>query len=232
MAALATAALAQDQFVPPQRYPVDRYEANWNKNPFTIKTAPVALAKASFAENLAIGSYYGATDAPTIVVVNTKTGERTPLKAGAESNGMKLKSVSIQASRKETTAEVTCGGETAKLRFDDAYVRQAAARSGNQEPARGGLAQSNAPLTPGAIPNPAAARVASPAMGGGVPSAGNPALALGGQTTPNSPAFQRRTSLNGPVVPPSVITPPPSSASRVIRTAPARRILSAPPPAR
>lgn len=42
---------AEDTFQPPKAYPAARYEAGWNMNPFTLKTAPVALAKASFAED-------------------------------------------------------------------------------------------------------------------------------------------------------------------------------------
>ncbi len=85
--AFGRTASAETAFTPPERYPVDRYESEWNKNPFTLKTAPIAVTKASFAENLAIGSYYGSKDKPTVTVVNTKTGERTRLQLRGGENG-------------------------------------------------------------------------------------------------------------------------------------------------
>lgn len=215
-------ALCEDQFVPPQPYPVTRYEEGWNKNPFTIKTAPIGVTKASFAENLAIGSYYGASNDPTIVVVNTKTGERTRLKSSVESNGMMLKSVSLGASRKESTAVVTCGAEMATLHYDDTYVRQVAAEGDRQGV---GAGTPSTPSGPGAIVDPARIRGPSPALGGGVVSTGNSPMMGRSQAQPVN---------RGPVIGGSVMrtgapsTPPPSAASRTLHTAPTRRVLTAP----
>ncbi len=134
---------AQEGFAPPSSYPADRYEAEWDKNPFTLKTAPVALQKASFAQDLAIGSYFGASSDPTVIVVNTKTGERLPLRTGGKApNGMELKSVSIKPVRKETSAVVALSGETAVLRVDETFIRQNAAR---QDAAKGGAGRSDVP---------------------------------------------------------------------------------------
>src|SRR5436190_18553599 len=48
----------------------------------------------AFAQDLVLGSYYGAKDNPTIVLVNTRTHERMPLKKGVPTaNGMTLKSL-------------------------------------------------------------------------------------------------------------------------------------------
>jgi hypothetical protein len=119
-------------FTPPHAYPVDRYETGWNRNPFTLKTAPVAVAKTSFATDLAIGSYFGSKDNPTVVVVNTKTGERTSLRlADATPDGLCLKTLTIKPSRKDVVAEVTLGGESAILRFNDSYLRQLTAEKGS-----------------------------------------------------------------------------------------------------
>ncbi|MDB6004240.1 MAG: hypothetical protein JWR15_1227, partial [Prosthecobacter sp.] len=118
-------------FVPPQAYPVSRYEAGWNKNPFTLKTAPVVAASASFAADLAIGAYFGDAANPTVVVVNTKTGERTQLKKGKPAaNGMTLVDVTVGSGRKDVAADVTLGKETAKLQFNDGYLKQMAAAEG------------------------------------------------------------------------------------------------------
>lgn len=114
-------------FVAPQPYPVSRYEAGWNKNPFTLKTAPVVAASASFAADLAIGSYYGDAENPTVDVVNTKTGERTRLKKDKPApNGMKLVEVTIGTGRKEVSVNVTLGKEAATLQFNESYIKQVA----------------------------------------------------------------------------------------------------------
>lgn len=121
--------LAQEPeaFVPPQAYPVERYEAAWSKNPFTLKTAPAVVENVSAAKDLAIGSHYGNKDNPTVVVVNTKTHERIRLKKGeTASNGMKLNSVKLGATRKETTVEITLGSETAELTYNAEYMNQMA----------------------------------------------------------------------------------------------------------
>ncbi len=122
-------------FTAPTSYPVERYEAGWNKNPFTLKTATIALEAASFAKELVIGSYYGDASNPTVVLINTKTQERIRLKkAQPASNGMKLESVKLGGARKEIFAEVTLGSETSKIHFDDSYLKQMAAAEAAKTP--------------------------------------------------------------------------------------------------
>lgn len=125
--ATAAAQNAPD-FVPPQPYPVVRYETGWNKNPFMRKTTPAAVANASFAQDLAIGTYYGAVNDPTIVIVNAKTQERISLRKGeTAANGMTLAEVSIGLNRKETYAQVSLAGEVARLHINEALLQQIAA---------------------------------------------------------------------------------------------------------
>lgn len=122
-------------FTPPQAYPIVRYEAGWNKNPFTLKTARVVAAQVSFARDFAIAAYFGDTEDPTVVVVNTKTAERIQLKkTRAAANGMQLKSVALGSGRKDMTVEVTLGSETAELRFNDQYTKQMAAVESTKSP--------------------------------------------------------------------------------------------------
>jgi hypothetical protein len=148
-----TRVCAQEAFTPPQAYALDRYEEGWNKNPFTLKTAPVALVQRSFAEDMAIGSYYGSKDNPTIVVVNTKTRKRWPIKKGQTAeNGMTLDSWSISSSRRETSAVVKLNGEKAELRFDDAFVNEMAASTAG--PGTGASRGSMDPARPGAQGRP------------------------------------------------------------------------------
>lgn len=142
-------------FTPPQAYPVDRYEAAWSKNPFTLKTAPAVVENISFAKDLAIVSHYGDKANPTIVIVNTKTHERTRLKQGeTASNGMKLLSFKLGQTRKETTVEVVLGSETTELKYNSEYMGQMAASGGGggAKPAVG--VPGNPSMRPGGVPIP------------------------------------------------------------------------------
>ena len=123
-------------FTPPQVYSVARYETGWSKNPFTLKTAPVAVEKASFAKDLAIGAYYGDAEHPTVIIVNTKTHERFKLKNGEPAaNGMQLSAIKFGSTRNKTTAEVRLGAETSELHFDDNYMKQVASAEATRVPA-------------------------------------------------------------------------------------------------
>ncbi len=147
-------------FTPPEAYPTGRYEAGWNKNPFTLKTAPTVAAQVSFARDFAIAAYYGDTKDPTVVVVNTKTGERIRLKkTQAAANGMQLKSVILGSGRKDMVVEVTLGSETSELRFNDEYTKQMAAAETTKAPPG-----QPSPIVPPAVQKvlPAAAPAAPP----------------------------------------------------------------------
>ena len=135
-------------FTPPQAYPRERYEAMWEKNPFTLKTAPAVVETVSMAKDLAVGSHWGKADSPTVVVVNTKTHERITLKKGVMNKGLTLKAVTFGNSRKDMSAEVTIGSETATLTYDNDYIAQVAASPGAQP---GGAAKGLAP-TPAGFP--------------------------------------------------------------------------------
>jgi hypothetical protein len=114
-------------FAAPKAYPIERYEAGWNKNPFTLKTAPTVVEQDSFAKDLAIGAYYGDAKDPSVVVVNIKTGERITLKKKhPAANGMQLKNIQLGTSRKEIVAEVTLGAQTSEVRYNDDYLKQIA----------------------------------------------------------------------------------------------------------
>lgn len=128
---IGTHAQESSTFQVPRPHDSNRYEAGWNKNPFTLKTEAAAIESVSFAKDLAIGSYYGSSDNPVVVVVNTKTGERVHLQQGkTAANGMVLKTFKHGSGRKDAVAEVNLGPETCQLRYNDDYVRQIAASAG------------------------------------------------------------------------------------------------------
>lgn len=181
------AASAQEPvvFTPPVAYPADRYEAMWGKNPFTLKTAPAVVENVSFAKDLAIGSHYGDTENPTIVIVNTKTHERTRLRKGETSaNGMKLAGVKIGATRKETTVEVTLGSETTELSYNSEYLSQMAASKSARAPAAGRPGTGVAPTPPGMPVNNLQQR--------------GPGMPPPGVKMPTAPSMTRPSTAGGP----------------------------------
>ncbi len=115
-------------FTPPKSYPESRYEAGWETNPFTLKTAIIVVENASFAEDLVIASVYGNLADPTVVVVNVKTHERMHLRTSqAAGNGMKLDQLDRGTGRRDDMlAIVSLGTETSKVRYGTSYLKQLA----------------------------------------------------------------------------------------------------------
>ncbi len=217
-------------FEPPQAYPMDRYEASWAKNPFTLKTAPAVVDNVSFAKDLAIGGHYGDKANPTIVIVNTKTHERTNLKKGeTASSGMKLSDVKLGETRKLTTVEVTMGTETSELTYSSEYLSQVASSDGGKaaqspqqmllqqqqqqgRPMPGAVIPGGVPgrVTPGIPPKiqlPAGNPVARPGTAGVQPGARN--VANGGMVN-NGAGFSNNANNINLTVPGDLTQPAPN----------------------
>lgn len=207
---------AAEPWAPPSPFPEQRYENGWRKNPFTLKTAPVAIQRESFAKNLALGSMYDDVDGVTsVVVVNTKTRERSRLR-GQEpgANGMRVEESVIADTRRDSYAVVTMGGEKATLRYDEAFLKQMAA-GGGVTPTGSGAGQQRASghgVEPSANgqPAPLTAMNGESATAAGAPPTGAP---------------MANTSGNGPApTPPGVRTPFPTGRPTIAN----RRRLTAP----
>jgi len=146
-------------FAPPKKYGLERYEAEWSRNPFSVPTPPTApVAAVSAFKDMAIAAIYGRKDNPTIQVVNIATKKRTRLSLDKPNEGISLKSFSIMPSRKDTTIEVTMGTETATLHYDETYMKGAAdgqARAPGAIGAAGGNMNAGVPRIPlpGSMPN-------------------------------------------------------------------------------
>lgn len=208
---LAAGLSAAEPWTPPTPYPEQRYENGWSKNPFTLKTAPVAIQRESFAKNLALGSMYDDVDGVTsVVVVNTKTRERSRLR-GQEpgANGMRVEESVIADTRRDSYAVVTMGGEKATLRYDEAFLKQMAA-GGGVTPTGSGAGQQRA-------------------SGHGVEPSANgqptPLTAMNGESATAAGAPMVNTSGSGPTpTPPGVRTPFPTGRPTIAN----RRRLTAP----
>ncbi len=181
-------------FTPPQAYPVQRYEAGWAKNPFTLKTAERLVAQGSFAKDLAIGSHYGAADNPTVVVVNTKTSERILLRKDRPGpGGMRLKSFQGEINRDDCLAEITLGTEAAMIRYDTNYLGQMAANEVTRMAAAKQSVPSRSttkPLILPKIPLPAVTPTVAPSM----PTTGGRQTLKASAMTPPQPATMVSTT--------------------------------------
>jgi hypothetical protein len=210
----APLAAAAAQFSEPKAYPISRYEAGWLKNPFTLKTAPVAVAKESFAKDLALAGWRQAGDDNIVILVNTKTREYSRLKnqeAGAD--GIKVAAAHLEDRRSDTYVELEKNGEKAVVRFDEGFQRQMAAQGAGPKAGANpqlALRQPNAPgqgSAAGMVPGPGGQpqRVTAPninpnaAPGSGVVPTPVPIAAPGaavrpstGQLPGNIPTVQRR----------------------------------------
>jgi hypothetical protein len=177
---------AQEAFVVPERYPQDRYETGWMKNPFTLKTAPVIAEKKSFAKDLVLHNIASPGGGEVLVVLaNAKTKEFFRVRSSEPaSNGMKIRTYKIGDLRKDSYVEVELNGEFAVLRPDDAFYKQMlAGNSARGSRGKGGIgggagagpggaegAGKDATSPPVVTPNGLAP--GGQGMGGGLPGAG------------------------------------------------------------
>lgn len=121
---------ADNEFTPAETYPIGHYREIWNKNPFTLKTAPSVLKKESFAKDLVLGSMVQYGDEMLVVIVNTKTRERIQLVSGLLTpDGMRIKSANLQDNRADSSVEIEFNGDMAVLRYDEAFQKQLASSS-------------------------------------------------------------------------------------------------------
>jgi hypothetical protein len=200
--------MGTDAFVAPQPYPLNRYEEGWQKNPFTLKTAAVAIQKESFAKDLTLGSVYKFDDVTTVVVVNTKTRERKSLKENEASlTGMMIKSVHLETARKDTYVEIAQGTDTAILRYDESFLKQVGSHPAQAQPNPNGGAPN-----PGIVNNAAN-------NNGGVPNNGLPPLPIV-PNTGNPPPPVNRPLMNNGNQPPAAGANIPAPVRRRLLTTP------------
>lgn len=206
---VAPGAVFPAPFAEPKAHPISRYEAGWQKNPFTLKTAPVAVQKESFAKDLALAGWRQAGDDSIVILVNTKTREYTRLKnKEPAADGTKVKTAHLSDRRADTYVELERNNETARVGFDESYLKTMAAQQAAAPKPNPQVAM-RAPNIPGQAPAPAGMNVnpttaARPPMGTapnitppGVPSS-RPSivppvhLPQTGPSPANIPTVQRR----------------------------------------
>lgn len=195
-------------FTPPRAYEVTRYEAGWARNPFTLKTAPAPANDLGFAKDMVIGAYFGSSDSPTVVLVNTKTHERLRLKPGeTASNGITLHGVSTGLRRSDWTVEVRGQrGEVAHLGFDENYLAQQAAK-----------VPKNAP--PGAAPQQLAVGQVIPGQSRQQTQTASNQTSQGMAVAGHGAAIEIPAALSG-IVPPSAFAAGPEATQTDVQSSP------------
>jgi hypothetical protein len=197
---LLCCASAED-FAPPRAYPVERYVEGWMKNPFTLKTAPVAVQRESFAKDLVLGSITKIGDEAKVVVINTKTHVRTPLSDGQDSaSGMRIKSVHLEDSRKDTFVEIESGAESAVLRYDEGVLKAQASHA--NQPGVNPMVANNGAVAPPPMPTAANNPAGVHPNGAMNPNGATAPPPMGGMPsqvrTPTIPTVPKRRMLNLP----------------------------------
>ncbi len=146
------------EFVALKTHLVERYETDWQKNPFTLKTAPALMNRESFAKDFALAGISSNGENTTVILVNTRTREYTRLRNHDPApGGLRVKLASPSERRVENFVELELNQETAIVRFDENFLRQVA--SNQAQPASRVAAK--IPALPGSA-NPAATVAVSP----------------------------------------------------------------------
>lgn len=211
----------------PQTYRDDRYQVTLGKNPFMLKTTTKETPGPGFGDEWDLKSLREVRGKVIAGIQNRQTQEFRNISEQPDKDGFKLVKATIARNKKDSSAEVQKGSETATLK----YAETAAAPGGARGPV-GGIIQGQAPRAgatagmppgyrPGQTTQGAAGAVRMANMPGGVgaaagaqgaqpqgypsplPNAGTNMNAAGGtgQPAPPNPLNRRRVLVPSPVPP-------------------------------
>jgi hypothetical protein len=178
-----------DEKAIPDAFPVARYEASWNKNPFLLKTAAIAQIQESWAKDYVLTSLAEIDGVFRASIKNKVTGESKRLVQGKEGDSeFKIVTVNLQPNKKESSVQIAKGSETADLKYDETQMTaQGRPAQGQPTAARAGM-----PVLPGqaAAMTNGSRTVAGTAAGGGIPgrATGAPGTARSAGYPPNGTA--------------------------------------------
>ena len=211
LAASAPAAeAATDSDAIPRAFEPARYEKAWSKNPFLLKTAAVAQATVSFAQDWALaGMYRSPSGKITITLQNKQTNEFQRVSNEDSSGEFQLVEAKFNRNRNEASVVVARGNQTAELKYDDALVSKPVTI--NNTLRQGDAAQGGQPAQPGAalgqpgVPVSATGgRPGMPVTRPGIPSGSATPGTAAPTVTP--PSISRRRQL----IPPPTVSPKPA----------------------
>ena len=220
---------SEDEPVIPIAYDASRYESAWENNPFTRKVAAMAQPVVNWAQDWVLLSMYNNRGKVRVSIRNRQTSEVKRIGDGSAEKEFTLVKANFHRSRSEASAEISRGGETAIIKYDETMApltinnvsaNTPAAANGQVRP--GAMPAGQMPpggVRPGAAPNPAMGMPQRPA---GVPPQVQAAAQM--QAMPFNAAAPNML----PQAAPGAATPPPISRRRQLIPAP---IINPPPSA-
>jgi hypothetical protein len=197
---------ADDEAIP-RAFEAARYETAWAKNPFLLKTAAVAQATVSFAQDWALaGMYRSPSGKITITLQNKQTNEFQRVSSEDSGGEFQLVEAKFNRNRNEASVIVAKGNQSAELKYDDSLVAKPVTINNTlrQGDAAQGGPSGASPGQPGVPVSATGGRPGMPVSRPGTP----PGTATPGTVAPavTPPSISRRRQL----IPPPTASPQPA----------------------
>ncbi|MCA1963572.1 MAG: hypothetical protein LDL31_06475 [Prosthecobacter sp.] len=201
----------------PRAFGIERYQASWEKNPFLLKTTPIAQPTVNWGQDWALAGMFSYNGRIRVSIRNKQTNEFERITNENESKGgFRLIKANFSRNRKEASVVIAKGSQEAELKYDDSAA-PVTINNTMRAPA-GANAAAGAVPQPGGVPQPGkpvsptqAARPVVPGAPVGLPGAGvQPAVVpqpgmVSPQPAPATPPSisRRRQLIPAPVIPPA-----------------------------
>jgi len=137
----------------PQTYRDDRYQGTLSKNPFMLKTKTLEQPTASFAQDWELKYMRETKGVIKAGIQNRQTQEYRNIGPEPDAEGFKLVKATIGRNRKDSSAEVAKGSETATLTYSDAPAAPGGAPGRVGNGIVPGQPQNPGGMRPNAVPN-------------------------------------------------------------------------------
>lgn len=204
----------------PQAYAIERYQASWDKNPFLLKTTPIAQPTVNWGQDWTLAGMSSFNGKIRVSIRNKQTNEFKRIsndeKPGEE---FRLVRTHFSRNRKDALAVIAKGNQEAELKYDE-NAAPVTINNTTRAPSGANAAAPGAPGNPG-LPQPGRAaapnttslpRGPSPGLPGAQPT--SPVPSQPGLIQPNLPGAQPAApaaptiSRRRQLIPAPVITPP------------------------
>jgi len=104
----------------PIAFDLSRYESTWDKNPFLLKTTPIAQPTVNWGQDWALAGMFSHNGKVRISIRNKQTNELKRItNEPKDGDEFRLVEAKFNRSRKEASAKIAKGGEEAELKYDE-----------------------------------------------------------------------------------------------------------------
>lgn len=207
---------AADAEAIPKPFGIERYQASWDKNPFLLKTTPIAQPTVSWGQDWTLAGMFSYNGKIRISIRNKQTNEFKRVtneeKPGDE---FRLVRTNFSRNRKDASVVIAKGSQEAELKYDESAapvtinntVRAPAGGAGagatGVVPQPGMPPQAGKPVSPTQSPRPVVQPGALSGNGVQPGMAPQPGVIGPQPAAPTTPSISRRRQL----IPAPVITP-------------------------